>query len=146
MPRLIIFGKMLVGIAAGLAILVSLYILFSPVNVHIIAATAVSGWSEIAQETTTRQSWYQFEGPWGVLVLLLFSGLYGWGYYLARKEAYDWLGVLSLGLLSLSYLSGFSIFSSIGSLYLPAAVVLLVGTGLLVFSRYWQKDPKEPST
>ena len=73
---------------------------------------------------------------------LIVSGLYSWGYYLARKGVYAWLGVLSLGLLSLSYLAGFSI----GVLYFPAAVVLLLGTGLLIFSRYRQEDRKDATT
>jgi len=135
MPRLIIFGKLLVSIAVGLAALASLYILFSPVDVQILTASAVSGGSEMARETIMRQSWYQAQGPWGVIVLILFSGLYGWGYNLAHKEYYTWLGVLSLGLLSLSYVAGFSI----GLLYLPAALVLLAGAGLLIFSRTRQE-------
>jgi len=135
MPRLIFFGKLLVSIAAGLAALASLYILFSPVNVQIMTASAVSGGSEMARETILRQSWCQAQGPWGVIVLILFSGLYGWGYNLAHKEYYTWLGVLSLGLLSLSYVAGFSI----GLLYLPAALVLLAGAGLLIFSRTRQE-------
>lgn len=128
-------GKIIVAVAAGLAILASLYILFTPVNVQILTATGVSGESEIAREITVRQSWYQVQGPWGVIVLLIVSGLYGWGYHLARTGVYTWLGVLSLGLLGLSYLAGFSI----GLFYLPAAVVMLLGSGLLIFTRYWQE-------
>ena len=107
-----------------------------PVNVQILTATDVFLESEIARETTVRQSMYQVQGPWGVIVLLLVSGLYGWGYYLARKEVYTWLGVLSLGLLGFSYLAGFSI----GSLYLPSAIFMLLGSGLLIFTRYRQES------
>jgi len=106
-------GKIIVAVAVGLAILASLYILFTPVNIQILTATGDSGGSEIARETTVRQSWYEGQGTWGVIVVLIVSGLYGWGYHLARKEVYTWLGVLSLGLLGLSYLAGFSIGYSI---------------------------------
>jgi len=67
MPRLIFFGKLLVSIAAGLAALASLYILFSPVNVQIMTASAVSGGSEMARETILRQSWYQAKARGGSL-------------------------------------------------------------------------------
>jgi hypothetical protein len=134
MMKLNSFGKIFVGVATGLAILASLYILFAPVNVQILTAAGVSNESEISHETTVRQSWYQVQGPWGIIVLMIVSGLYGWGYHLARKEEYTWLGVLSLGLLGLSYLAGFSI----GLFYLPAAVVMLLGSGLLFFARYRQ--------
>jgi hypothetical protein len=142
MPKIKTFGKIFVAIAVGLAVLASLYILFTPLDVQILTATGDSGGSEIAHEATIRQSWYQVQGPWGIIVLLIVSGLYSWGYYLARKGVYLWLGVLSLGLLSLSYLAGFSI----GVLYFPAALVLLLGTGLLIFSRYRQEDRKDAST
>jgi hypothetical protein len=128
-------GKIIVAVAVGLAILASLYILFTPVNIQILTATGDSGGSEIARETTVRQSWYEVQGTWGVIVVLIVCGLYGWGYHLARKEVYTWLGVLSLGLLGLSYLAGFSI----GLFYLPAAVVMLLGSGLLIFTRYRQE-------
>jgi len=120
-----------VAAAAGLAILASLYILVTPVNVQIITASAVSGGSEIARETNLQQSWYQVQCPWGVIVLMVFSSLFSWGYYLARKEAYTRLGGLNLGLLSITYLAGFSI----GPRYLPAVLFLLLGTGLLIISR-----------
>jgi len=128
-------GKIIVAVAAGLAILASLYILIVPVNVQTQTATGVSGESEIFRETTIRQSWYQVQGMWGVIVLLIFSSLYVWGYHLARKEVYTWLVVLSFGLLGFSYLAGFSI----GLFYLPAAVVMLLGSGLLIFTRYRQE-------
>jgi Ca2+/Na+ antiporter len=137
MASTIAIGKLFVGIAAGLSILVGLYLLLSPVEVYSITATTLPGGQETTQEQITQQSWYQTQGLWGVFVLFLFAGLYSLGYFLARKEAYTWLVILSLSLMALSYLAGFSI----GLLYLPAALILFLGAGILVFSNYRQQRP-----
>lgn len=141
MARKIPLGKLLVSAAVGLALIASLTIMFSPMDVHVMTASEVSGGAAIASDTAIQQSWYQVQGPWGVIILLLFSGLYGGGYILAQKEVYTWLGVLCLGLLSLSYLAGFSI----GLLYLPSAILLSLGTGVLIISRRQQSGGEEIS-
>lgn len=139
---MVTFGKILVLIAAVLAILVSLYLLFSPQYGQEVTATTLSGEPAITETIITRQSWYQVQGPWGVFLLLLLGGLYGLGYYLARKESYNWLGTLNLGLLIFSYVAGLSV----GLLYMPAALIMALGTALLLFSRHGQAEPNGSST
>lgn len=132
MARQITIGKLFAGIAAGLAVAASAYIILWPMIQQSITATSLPGGGSVVESETTRVSWYQVQGPWGVFVLVFFAGLYVLGFYLARKGATTWLVILSLGLLFLSYLAGFSI----GLLYLPAALFLLLGALLLYLSRY----------
>jgi hypothetical protein len=131
MQKLNFSGKFLVALSAILAVGVSLFIFFSPLTIHNVTATSVTGGSERVETTTLTQSWYQVQGLWGVIVLVLFAGLYIGAFYLARQSAYRTLAILSLVALILSYLAGFSI----GLFYLPSALALLVGTGLLWLSR-----------
>lgn len=142
MNRLEIIGKYLVGIAAGLAVLASLYIFFSPLEVSSLTATSVSGEPEIVEETTKQATWFQIQGWWGIFILLAFTALYGLAYYLARIRAVTWLGLLCIALLLLSYLSGLSI----GLYYLPAFLVLIIGAGMMIFSRITQGSANKPST
>jgi uncharacterized membrane protein len=136
MTRLEKIGRYLVGIAAGLAVLASLYIFFSPLQVSSLTATSVSGAPEIVEETTTQATWFQLQGWWGIFILLLFAALFCLAYYLARIQAVTWLGILSIALVMLSYLSGFSI----GLYYLPAVLLLIIGTGTMIFSKLTQSS------
>ncbi len=131
MSRLERIGLALVGLAAVLAVLASLYFFFYPLEVVTITASATAGGREVVEETTVRRWWYQEQGWWGVFVLVLFAGYYGAAYWLARRRAAIWVAVFGIGALVLAFLSGFSI----GFLYLPSALLLLVGAGLLVLGR-----------
>ena len=131
MQKLTFIGKSLVAVAAGWAVTVSLYLFFSPVSVHTETATAVSGASDSVKSAVSTQSWYQVQGLWGSIVLILFAGLYILALYLAWRPALIALAILSVAALTLSYLAGFSI----GLLYLPSALGLLIGTVLLIVAR-----------
>ena len=131
MQRGIYIGKLAVLLATFWAIGVSVYLFFSPITIHGITATAVSNGSGSVEHFTLQQSWYQVQGLWGSLVLVLVAGFYGLGLYLAWRTAYRMLGVLSVIALMFSYVAGFSI----GLLYVPSAVGLTLGTALLWLSR-----------
>jgi len=141
MKKSIFSGKFLVVLAAVWAVGVSLYIFFSPITIHSITATTVSGGSESVEASTLTKSWYQVQGIWGIFVLVLFAGLYVVALYLAWRSAYLALAILSLVALTLSYLAGFSI----GLFYLPSVVGLLIGTVLLWLSRPMSLRPGSPS-
>lgn len=139
--KLIFSGKSLVILAAIWAVGVSLYIFFSPVTIHTITATAISGGSESVEASTLTKSWYQVQGLWGVFVLVLFAGFYVVALYPAWRAAYPALAMLSLVGLTLSFLAGFSI----GLFYLPSALGLLIGTMLLWLSRQMRLRPRSGS-
>ena len=136
MNRFKTIGEYLVGIAAVLAVLASLYIFFLPLQVSSLTATSVSSAPEVVEETTTQATWFQVQGWWGIFILLLFATLFCLAYYLARIQAVTWLGILSIALAMLSYLSGFSI----GLYYLPAVLLLIIGTGTITFSKLTQRS------
>lgn len=120
-------GKVLLITAAVWAAGVSLYFFFSPVTIHTVTATTTSGGAEKVESSTLTMSWYQVQGLWGTVVLVLFAGLYILAIYLAWRSAYYALALLSLATLIISFLAGFSI----GLFYLPSALALLIGTALL---------------
>ena len=142
MSRLVFFGKLLINLSAVFAIIVGLYVLLAPVYVQSSTASTISGVPTTVEEHTFQQSLFQTQGIWGVFVLVIFAGLYCLGVYLAYVETFTLLGLLSFGLLLLSYLAGFSI----GFLYLPAAISLLIGTAIIVLSKFFHPGPPKSST
>lgn len=137
MQKLIFSARLLVVLAAIWAVGVSLYFFFSPITIHSITATSVLGDLERVEATTLTRSWYQVQGLWGIIVLVLFAGLYVVAPYLVWRSTYVALAILSLAALTLSYLAGFSI----GLFYLPSAFGLLIGTTLLWLSRRMAMKP-----
>jgi hypothetical protein len=128
---LISIGRFLVVLAACWAIGASLFVLFSPQTVHVMSATAAPGEPQIVEEFTLEKSWYEVQGLWGTIVLVIFAGLYVAAVRFAWRAAYPALPILSVIALALSYLAGLSI----GAFYLPAALALFVGMLLLMLSR-----------
>ena len=116
-------GKSLIAIAALWAVGVSLYILFSPVEVSGVTATLRRTADEVLETFTRQQSWYETEGLWGVMVIVIVGAFY----LLAVRVAWQGKGkallLMSFFAVVLSILSGFSI----GAAYLPAALGLLLG-------------------
>jgi hypothetical protein len=50
----------------------------------------VNGEVETQNEVTTEQvSWYEMQGAWGIVILLIFAGLYGGAAALAQARARD---------------------------------------------------------
>ena len=116
-------GKIVVGIAAAWAVGVSLHILFSPVTISGVTATLRRDSSEVVEVFTRQQSWYEAQGLWGVLGLVIFSGFYLLAFRVACKSKYRVLTVMGVVAIALSVVTGFSV----GGAYLPSAVGLLIG-------------------
>ena len=128
MPGLLTrIGKYAVAIAASWAVGVSLYILFSPVNVSGVTATLRRNADEVVEVFTRQQSWYEVQGLWGVMVLVIFCAFYLLAVRVAWQGNYKSLMVMGFVGVALSILSGFSI----GAAYLPAALGLLFGAVVL---------------
>ena len=131
MRKLIYGGKLIVAIAAAWAIGASLYIFFAPITI-VSTPSKLFRDSTIVVETITRElSWFEAQGPWGVFVLLIFSGLYVLAARLAWRSQYTRLTILSLIATAMSIIAGFSI----GGIYLPAALGLLAGALILLSSK-----------
>jgi len=116
-------GKTIVGIAAAWAVGVSLHILLSPVTISGVTATLRRDSSEVVEVFTRQQSWYEAQGLWGVLGLVIFSGFYLLALRVAWKGKYRALAVMGVVAIALSVVTGFSV----GGAYLPSAVGLLIG-------------------
>ena len=120
--------RIMLLIAALWSIFVSSRILLTPVNIISQTAIAIqpSAGSEAndqVETTVEQQSWFQTQGWWGVIVLLIFTVLFA-GVAISYSQSHLVLsGVLSLLALLLTGLAGLSI----GLLYLPAALLILLG-------------------
>ena len=118
--------------AAAWAVGASLYIFFSPVTTSGVTGTLRRDSSEVVEIFTRQQSWYEAQGLWGILVLVIFSGLYILAVRVAFKGKYGALTIMGIVAVALSILAGFSI----GVAYLPAAMGLLIGALVLISSRF----------
>ena len=116
-------GKIIVAIAAAWAVGASLYIFFSPVTISGVTGTLRRDLSEVVEVFTRQQSWYEAQGLWGVLVLVIFSGFYLLALRVAWRGQYRALTVMGVVAIALSIVTGFSI----GAAYLPAALGLFIG-------------------
>ncbi|MEE8078382.1 MAG: hypothetical protein V3T18_05240 [Pseudomonadales bacterium] len=132
MPRLIYVGKFIVALAATWAVGASIYIFFSPLSGRGITARRTFGESGSVVETyVTEQSWYEAQGLWGVFVLVVFAGIYLFAVRLAWNGRYIALTIVIVITIALSIIAGFSI----GGIYFPAAVGLVVGALILLSAR-----------
>ena len=116
-------SKTIVGIAAAWAVGVSLHILLSPVTISGVTATLRRDSSEVVEFFTRQQSWYEAQGLWGVLGLVIFSGFYLLALRVAWKGKYKVLAIMGVVAIALSVVTGFSI----GGAYLPSAAGLFIG-------------------
>ena len=124
-------GKIIVGMAAAWAVGVSLYILVSPVTISGVTGTLRQDSGEVLEVFTRQQSWYEAQGLWGVLVLVIFSGFYLLALRVAWKGKYRVLAVMGVVAIALSVVTGFSI----GGAYLPSALGLFIGALVLLLSK-----------
>ena len=124
-------GKFIVAIAAAWALAASLYIFFSPVSIHGVTGVMLRDSTTVVEAFTRNQSWYEAQGLWGVLWLILFSGLYILAVWVACRGNIKALAGLSATVVVLSIVTGFSI----GAAYMPAAIGLIIGTFVLLLSR-----------
>ena len=132
MRRLIGLGKSVVALAAAWAVGASIYVFFSPLSGQGVTARRTFGESGSVVETfMTEQSWYEAQGLWGIFVLAIFAGIYLFAVRLAWNGHYIALTIVSVISIALSIIAGFSI----GGIYFPAAVGLLVGALILLAAR-----------
>jgi hypothetical protein len=129
--RLVCGGKVVVAIAATWALGASLYIFFSPVSVHGVSSVMLRDSATVVEEFSREQSWYEAQGLWGVLWLVIFSGLYLLAVQVAWRDNIKALASVSAVAIALSIITGFSI----GGAYLPSALGLLIGTAMFLLSR-----------
>ena len=124
-------GKLLVAIAATWAVGASVYIFSSPVSVHGKTELMLRDSSTVVEAFARDQSWYQAQGLWGILWLVIFSGLYLLAVRVAWKGNHIALAITSVTAVALSIVTGFSI----GGAYLPAALGLFIGTLMFLSSK-----------
>ena len=129
-------GRLIIVIAAAWEVGASLYIFHSPVTAHGVTGIMLRDSSEIVETFTRDQSWYEAQGLWGVLVLVIFSGLYLLSVRIAWRGNYMALAIVCVVALALSIVAGFSI----GGAYLPAALGLLIGTLVLLLCRLLRSE------
>ncbi|MCI0828331.1 MAG: hypothetical protein J4N82_11370 [Chloroflexi bacterium] len=110
-------------LAALLAIGASIYFLLSPTTIQEVVATTSANGSQTIEELSRQASWYEVQGVWGVVVLLIFALLYSSTAYLALRNRLVALAIASASALMLTILAGFSI----GPLYIPALLTVVVG-------------------
>ena len=120
------------AIATAWAVGASLYIFFSPVTISGVRGTVRRDLSEVVEVFTRQQSWYETQGLWGVIVLVIFGGFYLLALRVAWRGKYRALAIMGVVAVALSIVSGFSI----GAAYLPAALGLFIGALLLLSSRF----------
>lgn len=133
-----ILVKTLFALAAASSALAGLWIALTPQTIHHITAVQEGADPSTAIETTAQVSWYQVQGWWGIAILIIFAALYSLPTYFLWRGRFVAVGVFAVLALLLTFLAGFSI----GGIYLPAAIALLLGLVLLVISRFIPKvDP-----
>ncbi len=133
MHKLTYGGRLVVATAAAWAMGASLYIFFSPVSGRGVRTTGIVGAPNAVVEIfTTEQSWYEAQGLWGIVVLVIFALFYLLAVRLAWRSHYTALAILSVVAIALSIITGFSI----GGAYLPAALGLFIGSVMFLSSRW----------
>lgn len=124
-------GKLVVVIAAIWAVGVSLYIFHLPVSMHGISGVIFSNSGAVVEAVTKEQSWYETHGLWGLLWLVIFSGIYLVAIRIAWSGNYTGLLIVGVIATTLSVITGFSI----GGAYLPAGIGVLTGSLMFLSSR-----------
>ena len=109
--------------AAIWAIGAGIYLLLSPTTVQEIVATTSADGGQTIEELSRQVSWYEAQGVWGVIVLLIFALLYSSTAFFSLRNRLVALAIASSLALLLTVLAGFSI----GLLYIPALLMVVVG-------------------
>jgi hypothetical protein len=108
---------------------VGLYLLLTPQTIVEQVAVSTPGSTETSEEIVRQVSWYQVQGLWGVIVLVVV--------FTQRMIAAAITSLLAVGLV---YLAGLSI----GPLYLPALLGVVVGWAFLGFARLTGERKEKP--
>ena len=109
--------------AAIWAIGAGIFLLLSPTTIQEVVATTSADGSQTIEELSRQVSFYEVQGVWGVIVLLIFALLYSSTAFFALRNRLVALALASSLALMLTVLAGFSI----GLLYFPALLVVVVG-------------------
>jgi hypothetical protein len=124
LPRTFLILAFFLALAASLLILSS--------SSHITETTV---YEDGAQETTVRQlSWYQAQGTWGVMIVLIFAVVYALPYFLSSKDFLALAAHFALLALVLTWMAIFSI----GPYYFPSAGALILSYMALGVARIRQ--------
>lgn len=109
--------------AAIWAIGAGIFLLLSPTTIQEVVATTSADGSQTIEELSRQVSFYEVQGVWGVIVLLIFALLYSSTAFFALRNRLVALALASSLALMLTVLAGFSI----GLLYFPALLTVIVG-------------------
>ena len=123
-------------LAAIWAIGAGTYLLLSPTVIQEIVATSSVDGSNTIEELSRQASWYEVQGVWGVIVLLIFALLYSSTAYLASRNRLVALAIASSLALILTVLAGFSI----GILYIPALLLVVFGWFALALAKIVRRN------
>lgn len=113
----------------------SIYLLATPITIHEIEAESTANGSEFVEEVTRQASWYEVQGLWGVIIVLIFVLLFFSIALFAFKGRYISLAITSFLAVTLTFLAGFSI----GPIYLLAVFAVLAGWLMLGLSRIFRR-------
>ena len=123
-------------LAAIWAIGAGIYLLLSPMVIQEFVATTSADGSRTIEELSRQVSWYEVQGVWGVRVLLIFALLYSSTALLASRKRLVALAIASSLALILTALAGFSI----GLLYIPALLMVVIGWLTLVLAKIVRRN------
>lgn len=119
------------AMAAILAIAASFYILLTPVTITGLISEGTPGTPPAVEHVRQQVSWYEAQGAWGIDVLFIFALTFSSTWLFASRTRYGLLAVFSLAGVVLSLLASFSI----GILYYPSALAVIIGWLLITFAR-----------
>jgi len=131
--------KCLFGLAAIWAVIAGFIIFFAfgATSVTTVAETPIGGDPRSAQRTISHLSWYEAQGWWGVAVLFIFAILfYGVLHFYLRGQL-GW--TVAFGVVAITY-SVLALFS-IGTVYWPGSLTVLLGLIWLPFTHSFSKKP-----
>ena len=116
----------------------SLYIALTPTTITEVITEATPGSIPSIQHGVRQISWYEAQGWWGILILLVFALLFSSTWVFAARKLYGLLAISSFLSMVLTFLATFSI----GPLYYPAVLAIIIGWALLAFEILRQANLK----
>jgi hypothetical protein len=116
--RFLMTAAALLGLLAGVFVMTST----SELREYVISADG-EGFEEVSQP-----SWFESQGWWGVLDILIFAAIFFGPYWFYTRNNLLMSAIFSTAVIFLTYLAGFSV----GAYYIPAAIVVLMALVLLV--------------
>ena len=131
--------KYLFGLAAIWSVIAGfiIFFAFSATSVTTVAETPIGGDPRSAQRTISHLSWYEAQGWWGVAVLFIFAILFYGVLHFYLRGKLGW--TVAFGVVAITY-SVLALFS-IGTVYWPGSLAVLLGLILLPFTHSFSKKP-----